>query len=108
MGFPPAHAAGEGIFLAIAQGHGLRSVSTHEGTLLCAKGLEVNKAVRLRLRNCVCNWGLSGRVEVFIPFCGSAADRDAESESEGDGGGAWLPESVSRASAVQVMSETSW
>jgi hypothetical protein len=38
-----------------------------QGTLLCAKGHEVNPALRVRLRNYVCNVGLRGAIEVFMP-----------------------------------------
>jgi len=39
-----------------------------QGTLLCAKGTEVNPALRLRLRNFACNLGICGPIEVFIPL----------------------------------------
>jgi response regulator RpfG family c-di-GMP phosphodiesterase len=39
-----------------------------QGTLLCSKGHEVNPALRVRLRNYVCNVGLRGAIEVFMPL----------------------------------------
>jgi response regulator RpfG family c-di-GMP phosphodiesterase len=38
-----------------------------QGTLLCARGHEVNPATRVRLRNFVYNLGLRGSIEVFVP-----------------------------------------
>lgn len=45
-----------------------RDVTSMHGTLLCAKGQEVSRAVRLRLRNYACNLGISGPIKVFIPI----------------------------------------
>jgi hypothetical protein len=42
-------------------------VRSLQGTLLCAKGHEVNPAVRARLKNYVCNLGLRGAIEVYMP-----------------------------------------
>jgi response regulator RpfG family c-di-GMP phosphodiesterase len=42
-------------------------VRSLQGTLLCAKGYEVNPAVRVRLKNYVYNLGLRGAIEVFVP-----------------------------------------
>jgi hypothetical protein len=38
------------------------------GTLLCAKGTEVNSALRMLLRNYACNQGICGSIKVFMPI----------------------------------------
>lgn len=42
-------------------------VMSTRGTLLCAKGQEVNASVRTRLRNYLMNVGLQGPIKVFVP-----------------------------------------
>jgi response regulator RpfG family c-di-GMP phosphodiesterase len=39
-----------------------------QGTLLCARGAEVNPALRMRLRNYACNLGFRGSIKVFVPL----------------------------------------
>jgi hypothetical protein len=43
------------------------NIRSLQGTLLCAKGQEVNPALRVRLRNCICNLGIQGPIQVFVP-----------------------------------------
>lgn len=43
-------------------------VCTLRGTLLCAKGLEVNAATCARLKNYMCNVGIRGPIKVFMPL----------------------------------------
>ena len=64
----------DGMFLA-------KDVKSKQGTLLCAKGQEVTRAVRLRLRNYACNLGINGPVAVFVPIDISVD----ESQSQQDG-----------------------
>jgi hypothetical protein len=45
-----------------------RDVKSQQGTLLCAKGQEVTKAVRIRLRNYACNLGISDPIQTFVPI----------------------------------------
>ncbi len=45
-----------------------KDVKSIQGTMLCAKGQEVTRAVRLRLRNFECNLGIRGPITVFIPM----------------------------------------
>lgn len=57
-------------------------VRSLQGTLLCAKGHEVSRATCVRLRNFVCNLGLQGSIEVFVPDgCAEMADLLEESPS---------------------------
>ena len=51
-------------------------VRSINGTLLCAKGHEVNAAVRLRLRNYMVNVGISGPVKVFVRAADGAANAE--------------------------------
>ena len=51
----------DGMFLAA-------DLKSRQGTLLCAKGAQINPALRLRLRNFACNLGLCGSVKVFMPL----------------------------------------
>jgi response regulator RpfG family c-di-GMP phosphodiesterase len=39
-----------------------------QGTLLCAKGTEVTRVLRLRLRNYACNLGFRGPIKVYMPL----------------------------------------
>lgn len=68
--------------LNVSRVYPLRSVSVHElvdgmvlaadirtsqGTLICAKGHEVSRATRFRLKNYECNLGICGPIQVFLP-----------------------------------------
>jgi hypothetical protein len=51
-------------------------VRSKQGTLLCAKGHEVNRATRFRLKNYECNIGIRGPIQIFpAPV---SADEDGE------------------------------
>lgn len=52
---------GEGLVLA-------DDIRTVGGTLVCAKGQEVTRAMRLRLRNFLANIGIQACVRVFMPL----------------------------------------
>jgi response regulator RpfG family c-di-GMP phosphodiesterase len=52
-------------------------VTSLQGTLLCAKGHEVNSALRLRLKNYACNIGIRGPIEVFLPLGASELEAPA-------------------------------
>lgn len=61
-----------------------RDVTSMQGTLLCAKGQEVTRAVRLRLRNYAYNLGINGPIKVFIPIdleCDGLKERTNEVSS---------------------------
>jgi response regulator RpfG family c-di-GMP phosphodiesterase len=57
-----------------------RDVKSQQGTLLCAKGQEVTRAVRLRLRNYAYNLGISGPIKAFVPIDLDSRDTKAEVE----------------------------
>lgn len=72
--------------LAIEEAHVIREVRVHEledgmvvaedisslhGTLLCAKGQEINPGVRHRLRNYLVNVGIKGPIKVFVASVGT-------------------------------------
>ncbi len=62
-----------------------RDIRSQQGTLLCAKGQEITRAVRFRLRNYAFNVGIDGPIAVFVPM--SLAGEMAEQVS-GKAGGA--------------------
>lgn len=45
-----------------------KDVQSLQGTLLCAKGQDITRAVRLRLKNYAYNLGIRGPIAVFIPI----------------------------------------
>ncbi len=57
-------------------------VRSIQGTLLCAKGQEVNPAVRYRLRNYLVNVGIAGPVKVFVHTQEDAGVEDGAADGE--------------------------
>jgi hypothetical protein len=49
------------------------NIKTINGTLVCARGQDVTRAMRFRLRNFSANIGIQATVRVFVPF--AMADR---------------------------------
>jgi response regulator RpfG family c-di-GMP phosphodiesterase len=60
-------------------------IRTASGTLICAKGQEITRAIRLRLRNSWTNLGIPSAIKVFMPLdlAGRFADPDAGPDSTG-------------------------
>ena len=89
--YDPSVVAALSAFLAITVAHVVRrinvsdladgltladDINTVNGTLVFAKGQEINRAVRMRLRNFLTNMGIRPSVRVFVPL--EMTDRFAE------------------------------